>query len=72
MNIVKDKRTLKAMARQGKIIFPAQFGGNSSQVDHTDDMPRCFEYHGEKFRIEYFSGSIYPFVTFKTWLFSAK
>ena len=62
MNIIKDKRTLKAMAKQGHIIFPAKFGGNSCQVDHKNLLHMRFEYKNEKYHIQYFEGSIYPFV----------
>ena len=63
MNAIRDKRTLKAMAKRGLIIFPViPWGGNSHQIDYDSSHKRRFEYHGKKYTIDYVSGSIFPFV----------
>jgi hypothetical protein len=31
--IVRDKRLLKSLSKKGHFTFPAQFGGNSNQID---------------------------------------
>lgn len=59
---ITDKRTLKAMSRAGHVVFPAQYGGTSSQVELTAPMNRKFTYKGVDYSIDYLDGSILPFV----------
>jgi len=63
MKIIKDKRTLKAMIKQG-FIGKAEYG-SYPQIDATfDQFFRGFIYNGVKYEIKYFDGSLYPFVVY--------
>ncbi len=57
--IIRDGRTLKAMARKGHIQYPVDTG--HPYVDH-EGLPRVFDYKDNKYNIDYFSGCFYPFV----------
>jgi len=72
MKIVKDIRTLKAMAKAGLIIFHEDtgkkvgtlFGPDSKAyyVGYNPGTSSTFEYKGKKYQLEYFDGCFCPFV----------
>ncbi len=55
--IVRDGRTLRGMIRQGHIQEPKH--GALPQVDGELGE---FTYRGNRYKLKYFDGSIYPFV----------
>jgi hypothetical protein len=58
--IITDGRVLSAMARHNFIKYPIDKG--HPYVDE-ENRPRNFMYKKQEYRIEYFSGCFYPFVT---------
>lgn len=58
-DIVRDGRTLKAMARAKNIIWPVDQG--HFYVDHKN-LPRDFRYRGQAYETRYFDGCFFPFV----------
>lgn len=59
--IVKNGNTLKAMNKQGHIIFPVDESKNP-YVDFDYLKPRIFDYKNNKYEIKYFDGCFFPFV----------
>ena len=57
-SIVRDGRTLREMEKCGHFVLVSKW---HSYVNEGD-KPRSFTWHGTRYRIEYFDGSIYPFV----------
>jgi hypothetical protein len=69
--IVRDKRLLKSLSKKGHFTFPAQFGGNSNQIDervNEVNKPMRFKQYRDSFGMEieyeirYSDGSFYPFL----------
>ena len=58
--IITDGRTLSAMARKNFIKYPIDRG--HPYIDE-ENKSRNFTYKKHEYRIEYFSGCFYPFVT---------
>lgn len=64
--IVNDTRTLKMLAKAGKIVWPVLT--NNSQkipfkyVDEIEGVGASFEHNGKKYRLKYHSGCFYPYV----------
>jgi hypothetical protein len=59
--IVKDIKILKALRRKYKI----QFNNYSKQVTDDGIDPYNMKYKKINYRLSYFSGSIYPYITIK-------
>ena len=62
--IVRDGRTLKAMARKDLFKYPVDDSDNP-YVDE-ENRPRMFNYKDCEYSIEYKSGCFFPFVVKKT------
>lgn len=62
-SIIRDGRTLKAMARKNFFKYPIDKG--HCYVDE-EDRPMVFNYKGCKYEIEYKSGCFFPFVVKKS------
>jgi hypothetical protein len=56
--IVTDGRTLNGMEKSGHFV---RVDSRHPCVDEQN-RSRSFQWHNRKYRIEYFDGSIYPFV----------
>jgi hypothetical protein len=73
--VVKDKRLLNKMAKAGLIKLHPQTGvvvrhvmGGTIKAWYVDDVPSIFDFNGEKYGGEYFSGCFCPFVVkYKTY-----
>lgn len=64
---VMDKRTLRGMARQGHLIWPAKVAGREhrqqSYVEYQEGQhPRRFTYRGYAYQIRYVDGAFFPYV----------
>ena len=56
--IVRDGRTLQAMAKAGHFTLPDE----GHPYVNNGDKPCTFYWHWTRYRIEYFDGCIFPFV----------
>lgn len=66
-SLVRDGRTLLAMAKQGKIFYPVHKGQKyveyeTNGVNGRISLPWRFDYHGKSYTIRYLDGCFYPFV----------
>ena len=61
--IITDGRTLRAMINAG-CISETKYG-NYPQVDHNNNDDWEFTWSGKQYRLKYFDGSFYPYVTIK-------
>lgn len=65
MNIIKDKTSLKAIAKKYSLTFCSIFGyyeGNAYNNDKGEYLPNYFEYNGRVFKLKYFDGCFNPFL----------
>jgi hypothetical protein len=61
--IVRDGRTLRAMAKADKLTWPVPVhGGTQFKYVDEEKRPRSFEFKGNQYRIDYVDGCFFPFV----------
>ena len=62
MEIITDMRILKAIGRRNNLVFDSQY---KYCVNDNHSWERClsrFEYKGNKYKLQYLSGSFYPYL----------
>jgi hypothetical protein len=76
MQVVRNVKTLKAMAEKGLIKLLPETGTKIKGLysnktfpcvyvdDYGDGVHGGFEYKGVKYRLKYFSGCFYPYVAY--------
>jgi hypothetical protein len=60
--IVTDGRTLRGMEKSGHLWLVHKGHPYVDYEFNGERRPRAFTWHGQKYRMEYFSGCFYPFV----------